>query len=51
MQEKEIRVVMRIEGGLADDGILDIYDAANIRAEKHFGYVCIMQSKTFRKTG
>jgi len=29
MQEKEVRVVIRLEGGLADDGILDLYDAAD----------------------
>lgn len=29
MDAKEISLILRIEGGVADEGILDIYDAAN----------------------
>lgn len=29
MSEKELSLVLRIEGGDADDGLLDVYDAAN----------------------
>ncbi len=29
MMEKEVKVILRIEGGVANDGMLDIYDAAN----------------------
>lgn len=29
MEAKEISLILRIEGGVADDGLLDVYDAAN----------------------
>lgn len=29
MSEKEVSLVIRIEGGTADEGVLDVYDAAN----------------------
>lgn len=29
MDEKDVSIVLRIEGGTADEGLLDIYDAAN----------------------
>lgn len=29
MNEKEISLIFRLEGGITDDGLLDIYDAAN----------------------
>ncbi|MBC3863186.1 hypothetical protein H8K32_13830 [Undibacterium jejuense] len=29
MSEKEISLILRIEGGIADKGLLDVYDAAN----------------------
>lgn len=29
MSDKEISLIFRLEGGIADDGLLDVYDAAN----------------------
>lgn len=29
MSEKEISLILRLEGGIADEGLLDVYDAAN----------------------
>ncbi|WP_145927217.1 hypothetical protein [Jeongeupia sp. USM3] len=29
MSDKEVSLVLRLEGGIADDGLLDVYDAAN----------------------
>lgn len=29
MNEKEISLILRLEGGIADEGLLDVYDAAN----------------------
>lgn len=29
MSDKEVSLIFRIEGGIADDGLLDVYDAAN----------------------
>lgn len=29
MNEKEVSLILRIEGGIADEGLLDAYDAAN----------------------
>jgi len=29
MSEKEVSLILRLEGGIADEGLLDVYDAAN----------------------
>lgn len=29
MEVKEVNLILRLEGGVADEGLLDIYDAAN----------------------